>query len=268
LCHGRREEGGVVTEANGGPGDSTESSREAERWGQDRQKFERTRLKRVQASARVWLGVLTTLLGLLGSVVLFKGGALVTGVTASGPFQAVLIVLVGLVFAVTVLAVIFGGQATWGGLAIGTQQTGTEAAVTEAAVTLGPVVRTADPRPLRRRAWFAFATSLAVWSQPRESSRRMATDDAKSSKPQWMAYRDWSLSSAERRRVYLHASRVTGVAAAGLIALLAIVAVIAGTISPVPTEVIVVHHGQLSCGPVSGSKMFTGVTQVVPVSSC
>jgi hypothetical protein len=268
LCHERREEGGVVTEAKGVPRDSTESAGEAALWNQDRQKFERTRLERVQASARVWLGVLTTLLGLLGSVVLFKGGALVTEVTASGPFQAILIVLVGLVFAVTVLAVIFGGQATWGGLAIATQQAGTEAAVTEAAVTLGPVARTADPRPLRRRAWFTFATSLALWSQPRGSSRRVATDDAKSSKPPWMAYRDWSLSSAERRRVYLHASRAAGVAAAGLIALLAIVAVIAGTISPVPTEVIVVHHGRLSCGPASGSKMFTGVTQVVPVSSC
>jgi hypothetical protein len=257
-----RGEGGDVTEANGVPWDSTESAGEAKRWNQDRQKFERARLERVQASARVWLGVLTTLLGLLGSVVLFKGGALVTGVTASGPFRAILIVLVGLVFAVTVLAVIFGGQATWGGLAMPTQQSGTEAAV-----TLAAVAKPADRRPLWRRAWFTFATSLARWSQP-GSSRHATGNGAKSTKPPWMAYRDWSLSSADRRRAYLHASRAAGVAAAGLIALLAIVAVIAGTISPVPTEVIVVHHGRLSCGPVSGSKMFTGVTQVMPVSSC
>ena len=47
---------------------------------------------------------LTTLLGLLGSVVLFKGGSLVTGVTANGGFQVVLIVLVSLPQSVTQLA--------------------------------------------------------------------------------------------------------------------------------------------------------------------
>ena len=45
-----------------------------------------------------------------------KGGDLVTGVTADGRWQVVLIVLVGLVFAAAVLAVIAGGVATWGGL--------------------------------------------------------------------------------------------------------------------------------------------------------
>jgi hypothetical protein len=106
-----------VADADDFPEASTQAAAQAERWETDRQKFEHTRLERVQASARVWLGVLTTLLGLLGSVVLFKGGDLITGVTASGLFQAILIVLVSMVFVVTVLAVIFGGQATWGGLA-------------------------------------------------------------------------------------------------------------------------------------------------------
>jgi hypothetical protein len=91
-------------------------SAEERRWTRDLEKSQRTRLKRTQASARVWLGVLTSLLGLLGSVVLFKGGDLVTGVTSSGAWQVVLIILVSLVFGVTVLAVVFGGQATWGGL--------------------------------------------------------------------------------------------------------------------------------------------------------
>lgn len=250
---------------------------EAKRWSRDREAFERTRLERVQASARVWLGVLTTLLGLLGSVVLFKGGDLVTGVTASGMFQAILIALVGLVFAVTVLAVIFGGQATWGGLAMATQPAGPEAPVpwpagpeapvTKAPRSEAPVTKTSDPRPWRRRAWFDFATLLALWSQAKQSSRE-ATKDTGSPKPAWMAYRDWSLASAEHRRVYLHASRAAGVTAAALIALLAIVAIIAGTVSPVPAEVIVVHHGRINCGPVSQSRMFTGVTQVMTVSSC
>lgn len=262
-----------MTDADDVQQDSRKTAGEAERWGRDLQKFDRTRLERVQASARVWLGVLTTLLGLLGSVVLFKGGDLVTGVTANGLFQGILIVLVGMVFAVTILAVIFGGQATWGGLAIATQQAGTEAAVLGAAgheaslTSEAPVTRPADPRPWWRRAWFSFAALLALSSQPKESGRG-PTKSANPPKPAWMAYRDWSLASAERRRVYLHASRFAGVIAAGLIALLAIVAVIAGTVSPVPTEVIVVHDGRLSCGPVSASLMFTGVTQVMTVSGC
>jgi hypothetical protein len=157
-----------MTDADDAPLDRRKTAGEAERWSRDLQKFDRTRLERVQASARVWLGVLTTLLGLLGSVVLFKGGDLVTGVTANGLFQGILIVLVGVVFAVTILAVIFGGQATWGGLAIATQQAGTEAAVLGAAgyeaslPSLGLVTRPADPRPLWRRAWFSFAALLAL----------------------------------------------------------------------------------------------------------
>ena len=57
---------------------------------------QRMRLERIQAAAQVWLGVLTTLLGLLGSVVLFKGGDLVTEITANSAFVGVLIGLVGL----------------------------------------------------------------------------------------------------------------------------------------------------------------------------
>ncbi len=56
--------------------------------------------------------------------------------------------------------------------------------------------------------------------------------------------------------------------AAGLIALLAIMAVIAGTVSPPPSDVIVVHHGQVTCGPVGDSAKDTGVTQVIPVNTC
>src|ERR1039457_7546761 len=90
---------------------------EDEQWNRDYGKWRRARLRRVQASARVWLGVLTALLGLLGSVVLFKGGDLVTGVTSNGWWQVALIAPVGLVFATAVSAVAVGGGATWGGLA-------------------------------------------------------------------------------------------------------------------------------------------------------
>jgi hypothetical protein len=235
-----------VADADDIPGASTQAAGQAEGWETDRQKFEHTQLERVQASARVWLGVLTTLLGLLGSVVLFKGGDLVTGVTASGLFQVILLVLVSTVFVVTVLAVIFGGQATWGGLAY----------------AAAPAARPAAPRPRWLRAWFSFARAIGLWSQPKTFSRGAAAE------PRWKIYRDWSQASAERRRVYLHASRFAGVIAAGLIALLAIMAIIAGTVSPAATDVVVVHHGRVSCGPVNQSGTLTGVTQVMTVSNC
>lgn len=84
-------------------------------WIQDYQAWRRGRLKGVQDSASVWLGLLTTLLTLLGSVVLFKGGDLVISVTDNGWFQFFLILLVGLVFVAAILALIAGGSATWGG---------------------------------------------------------------------------------------------------------------------------------------------------------
>ena len=203
--------------------------------------------------------MLTTLLGLLGSVVLLKGGELVTGVTDSGPLQVILIVLVGLVFAVTVIAVIYGGQATWGGLG-------------NIPPPVGPKDdrpkddQPEDDRPGWMRAWSGIANWLAMRPDRRDAEREQAEREA--GKKRWEIYKERSTTSADRRRVYLHASRTAGVIAAALIAVLAIRAVIAGTVSPALTEVIVVHHGQTNCVPASNNLKYTGVTQVVPVSSC
>ena len=56
--------------------------------------------------------------------------------------------------------------------------------------------------------------------------------------------------------------------AAGLIAVLAIAAIIAGTVSPAPSDVIVVYHGRFTCVPAGDNAKYTSVTQVVPVNSC
>jgi hypothetical protein len=231
-------------------------------WSRDLEKSQLTRLKRTQAAARVWLGVLTSLLGLLGSVVLFKGGDLVTGVTSSGVLQAVLIVLVGLVLGVTVLAIIFGGQATWGGLGDVAQVDAHDPGGDQLIATRPDGVQAvADPKPWWLRLWFNLAEWL-TFQHGRGEERATAAD------PLWKKHKDRTLVTADRRRVYLHASRTTGVIAAGLIALLAIMAVIAGTIAPVPADVMVVHHGHVTCGPTSQSHEFTGVTEVIAVSSC
>jgi hypothetical protein len=205
------------------------------------------RLERIQAAAQVWLGVLTTLLGLLGSVVLFKGGDLVTEITANSAFVGVLIGLVGLVFASAVLAVITGGVATWGGLRDPSSATGG---------VISHVPKWHEP---------LLNVVLRVGLTPegdREAVRTAAKEAAEADPDPAAGFR-WQ---AERNRIYLHASRSLGVVAAGFIAVLAIVAVIAGTYFPAPSEVVLVHHGMTSC--VSASKKYSGVTWVVPVNSC
>ncbi len=263
-------EGGKVPDLDDGPrlsarGDderAPETMSEMKLWSRDLEKSQLTRLKRTQASARVWLGVLTSLLGLLGSVVLFKGGDLVTGVTSSGVLQVVLIVLVGLVLGVTVLAIIFGGQATWGGLGDVAQIDARDPGGDQLVATR-PNARKgiADRKPWWLQLWFNLAGWLTF-------QRGGGEERAEPADPLWKKHKDRTLATADRRRVYLHASRTTGVIAAGLIAVLAIVAVIAGTVAPVPVDVMVVHHGHVTCGPTSQSREFTGVTEVIAVSSC
>lgn len=243
-------------------------------WGQDYGKWRRARLRRVQSSARVWLGVLTTLLGLLGSVVLFKGGDLVTGVTSDGRWQAVLIFLIGLVFATAVLAVVTGGVATWGGLQdIPPDGTGD---TLQLAADPGPLEPSTGKRA--KRGWLGRRVFWLVLSVARVSPEDRSIglevfgggDVGRGKNPEksWRKYREDIVGNANRNRIYLHASRVLGVFAAVFIAVLAIVAVLAGTVAPAPSDVIVVHNGQLTCGPFSESSKATDVTQVVPVTSC
>jgi hypothetical protein len=228
-------------------------------WSNDLEKWMHTRLDLVQDSAKVWLGVLTTLLGLLGSVVLLKGGDLITGVTASAAYQRVLFGLVILVFASSVLAVLAGGAATWGGLKnpeVPSSGRGGGAWWWRRAL-FGVVVWLAflprDSRTLARRALQSRADDAAA---------------AGSTLERWKTYKKSYEQNGEIHRAYLHASRTLGVAAAVLIAALAIVAVRAGTVAPAPSEVIVVHSGRLSCVPASNNMTYKGVTQVVPVNSC
>jgi hypothetical protein len=237
-------------------------------WNQDYGKWRRARLSRVQDSARVWLGVLTTLLGLLGSVVLFKGGSLVTGVTSNGWWQTVLILLVGVVFTTAVLAVVVGGVATWGGLKD----------ISPPDENRRPSSQDENRGQWGRRLFRVVLTIALIPGRDRNKALEVFGGEVVSQEPKnsfgkdlevsWRQYRDDIVDNADRNRIYLHASRVLGVFAAAFIAVLAVVAVVAGTVAPAPSDVIVVHHGQLTCGPVSGSTKYTDVTSVVPVTSC
>lgn len=260
-----------VAVANG-----TSMSADVQGWEKDYEAWRRDRLDLVQASARVWLSVLTTLLGLLGSVVLFKGGSLVTGVTTSGWFQVILITLVSAVFLAAVLAVVAGGMATWGGL----KDIVPEGEEGEALPGLA-ASKESEPRPWQRRREFWRARKhdvlrvillvAGITKGERDSAvgeyRSLPSPDLRQA-PAWRQYMDAITKNADRNRIYLHASRIFGVLAAGMIAALAVVAVIAGTVYPAPAMVIVVRNGQVSCGPVGGYAHQTGVAQVTPVSNC
>jgi hypothetical protein len=235
--------------------------------------WRRGRLDRVQASARVWLGVLTTLLGLLGSVVLFKGGDLVTGITDRGWFQFCLIFLVGLVFVSAVLALIAGGAATWGGLGDIGPAAALQIPAAPANLAASVSGQTTDVTlnrrtPLRRR-WFAF---WLLFSGAPLAERRallaLPTQRELTSLEPWEQYRRGSLNSADRRRAYLHASRNLGVITAILIAVLAVLTIIAGTLAPAPADVLVIHNGRIACVPAPASTKFTHVSQVITVSGC
>lgn len=251
-------------------------------WIRDYQSWRRARLERVQASARVWLGVLTTLVGLLGSVVLFKGGDLVTGVTNSGWFQFFLILLVGLVFATAILAVIAGGSATWGGLGdiaprgeasglSGPSPSAPQAEALPGGEGARAPANASDRRSGRRQRWFKFWLRL-TGEPPSERDRLLAiapkSELTSEHEEPWKRYRTGVLNSADRRRAYLHASRALGVAAAVFIAMLAVLAVIAGTVAPASTDVIVIHGGRSTCVSSASSSKFVRVSQVIPVSSC
>jgi hypothetical protein len=251
LMNGHHDiEGSPTKDSEGSSAEDSGISAEESRWQSDYEKWQQSRLDRVQASARSWLGLLTGLLGLLGSVVLFKGGDLVTEVTSNGGFQVALIALVALVFTGMVCAVLLGGAATWGGLKV---------------VVDEPKPQTSVPPPERRSFWQwgtpSIINFLALTSKTDKTGVAHGLKD-------WKAYKNSVLEGAESRRVYLHASRTVGVVTAGLIALLVIVAVIAGTVAPTPTDVIVVHQGRISCGTVTAGTGEKGVTQVVPVTSC
>jgi hypothetical protein len=209
-------------------------------WLEDYQRFEHTRLDRVQAAAQVWLGVLTTLVGLAGSVVLIKGNALLSGLTSSLVFQSVTICLIVLGFGSALLAIISGAAASWGGLS---------------AIGHGgmPGYRKLAFRVILRFAFDAEQMPPPLAVQPASKAAQ---------------YRDQYQRAAISRRNLLQASRALGILTAAVIAALAVVILLEGAIAPAPADIMVIHGGRLTCGPVSATLQYSDVTRVVPVTGC
>ncbi|HEY3977629.1 MAG TPA: hypothetical protein VGM79_10185 [Streptosporangiaceae bacterium] len=139
---------------------------------------------------------------------------------------------------------IAGGTATWGGLG----DVAPAAAAEMPAAAAGPAGPRSSPaaavtppaRTWLRRCWFGFW--LLFTSEPpaeRRALQALPTQRGLTHLQPWEQYRAGSLNSADRRRAYLHASRTLGVITAILIAALAVLAIIAGTVAPAPEYVLV-----------------------------
>jgi hypothetical protein len=213
-------------------------AKEDQRWEREREDAEHTRLARVQSSANVWLGILGTLFGLSGAVVLVKGSTAFVTSTHNAWLHWGLIVLVGTTFAVAILALMMGGAATWGGL-----------------------VNPADPHPAKH----PFLDQLIL---------AFGGTDSKESIKYWQGndtpetYKDKYNRWADRRRAYLHASRGLGVAAALLAGCVVIWIFAAGTASQASPDIIVIHQGRVTCGTIRNAEKYTRITQVISTPQC
>lgn len=213
-------------------------TKDERRWEQEREDAEHTRLTRVQSSANVWLGILGTLFGLSGAVVLVKGSTAFVVSTHNTWLHWGLIVLVGATFATAILALMMGGAATWGGL-----------------------VNPADPHPAEHPFLDQFILTFGA-----RDSKKSIRYWQESASPE--TYREKYNRWADRRRAYLHASRGLGVAAALLAGCVVIWIFAAGTVSQASPSIIVVHQGRVTCGTIKNAEKYTRITQVISVAQC
>lgn len=214
-----------------------EMTKDDRRWAREREDAEHTRLARVQSSANVWLGILGTLFGLSGAVVLVKGSTAFVASTHNAWLHWGLIVLVAATFVAAILALMMGGAATWGGL-----------------------VDPADPNPAKH----PFLDQLILTFGASDSKKRIEHWQNASPETYKDKYKRW----ADRRRVYLHASRGLGVAAALLAGGVVILIFAAGTASQASPDIVVVHQGRVTCGTIKNMEKYMQITQVISVGQC
>jgi hypothetical protein len=207
------------------------------RWAREREDAEHTRLARVQSSANVWLGILGTLFGLSGAVVLVKGSTAFVASTHNAWLHWGLLVLVVTTFGAAILALMMGGAATWGGL-----------------------VDPADPNPAKHPVLDQLILRFGA------SDSRKRIEHWKNTSPE--TYKEKYKRWADRRRVYLHASRALGVSAALLAGCVVIWIFAAGTVSQASPDIVVVHQGQVTCGTIRNMEKYARITQVISVGQC
>ena len=208
------------------------------RWDREFEEAEHTRLERVQSAANVWLGILGTLFGLSGAVVLVKGSTAFIASAHNTLLHSVLILVVVAAFLLAILAFMMGGAATWGGLS-------------------GP----ANAEPPRHPILDWLIRNLG------RSALESGIEDSGTAKREGTnrdRYNEW----ADQRRTYLHYSRGLGVAAAAFAGAAVIWIFVAGTMAQGSPVFMVVHQGRAACATISHAEKYKGITQVIPVAHC
>jgi hypothetical protein len=96
----------------------------------------------------------------------------------------------------------------------------------------------------------------------------------------WETYRKRQLKQADELRTYLHRSRLLGIAAALLAAVLALIVLGIGAFAQparTPTSLVVVQDGQVTCGSIDvaadgqtrvGGQVISRATHVIVVAHC
>jgi hypothetical protein len=233
-----------------------EDESDAAEWRREYRQFVHGRVAQTQAQAQSWLGVMSTLLGLFSAVVVIGHGTAINELPVGTGGRGLVFVLAVVAYGLAIRAVVYGAQATWGGLGLGPPPTTGEATAQKRSTPPGQE-----------------DTGFRSWWSPTPLAEQLPSDT-------WEEYRDSQLELADKLRRRLHRSRLLGVAAVLLAGILAMAVLGFGAFvhpAQAPTSVVVVHDGQVTCGSINigaggqtqvGDRVISQATQVVVVSHC
>lgn len=233
----------------------SEGQLDTEDWRREYRQFVHSRVTTTQSQAQSWLGVMSTLLGLFSAVVVISHGTAINDLPV-GTVRVLVFGVAVIAYGVAFTAVVFGAQATWGGLGLGRSSTTGEATAQE---------RSGRPSRLRRGYQWSWNPPPLAEQLPHDT---------------WLEYKKYQLQLADKLRRRLHRSRTLGVLAVLLAAIVAMAVLGFGAFAhpaQTDTSVVVVHDGQVTCGSINvgadgqtrvGDRVISQATQVVVVSHC
>lgn len=222
-------------------------STEGDDWSRALHGFVVGRFDLVQAAARFWLGTMTTLVALFSALIVINRGEALADLPVGTPVRVLLFIGVVAVYGCAFGAVLLGAQASFGGLTL--------------------------TRPGQHDS---FLSDPWRWVHDQWSPAPMQDPH---SLP-WWEFRELRKLRGDRARKYLHRSRALGIGALVMASVVALVVLALGGFGddPVaPTYVLVVHDGQITCGPMErtseggvlvGGRGLDGVSHLTVVPDC
>jgi hypothetical protein len=220
---------------------------EGDDWSTALHEFVVARFDLVQAAARFWLGTMTTLVALFSALIVINRGEALAELPVGTPVRALLFIGVVAVYGCAFGAVLLGAQASFGGLTL--------------------------TRPDQH---LSFLGDPGGWVHDQWSPEPMQDPHSL----HWWEFRDLRRQRGDRARKYLHRSRALGIGALVVASVLALVVLALGGFgddASAPTYVVVIHDGQITCGPMKstsegrvlvGGQGLDNVSQLTAVPAC